>query len=483
MTGSFLRLDIDHFGISAKVVEQGYKKRSVTDECRILFADLTPEEEVQDLFGAAVDMLDQKMDLQPFSKAVIFVPTGDICYRMLSVPFKSGKKISQMLPFELESFLPGNDQAYISDFHLLDIPGDAHLILSGSIAETAIASYFTALACFNIYPGVVAPRGHAAVTGFLHQRKELSSFVFVYLARYEACLALVNKRIPGAVRTFSPGVRASGENLAAAVRQAIIGFNQRTGVQVAFDIFVCMAEKSSSADMIGHALEIKLADLAGLRPVDAGCQKGPVVEIISPEGLLSDIVPDKPVRYLFNFCKGEYGASSFVNTYFSQIAAGAVLFVCFLGLLLARAGMDNAKLQDQIAAIDQTAVAIYMETFPDKTRVQDPYLQMQANVREAMKNTGRTVDTNPSGNDADVKVLEIIDDISQKIPDAVDVEISGLLFNKGRLVLSGSTDNFNNVDNIKTRLESAALFQKVGISGAAADKQGDRVNFKFNIEL
>jgi general secretion pathway protein L len=483
MTKSFLRLDIDHFGISAKVVEQGYKKRSVTDECRILFADATPEEEVQDLFGAAVDMLAQKMDLQSFSKAVIFVSTGDICYRILSVPFRSGKKISQILSFELESFLPGNDEAYLSDFHLLDTPGDENLVLSGAIAETVVASYFTALACFNIHPRVIAPKGYAAVTGFLQQRKEISSFVFIYLARYESALVLVNNRIPSAVRTFSPGVRASGESLAAAVRQTIIGFNQRTGVQVAFDIILCMDEKSSSADMISHALETKLADLAGLRPVDAGCQKGPVVEIISPDGLLSDIVPDKHVRYLFNFCRGKYGASSFVNTYFTQIAASVALIVCFLGLLLARAGMENARLQDQIAAIDQTAVAIYMETFPGKTRVQDPYLQMQANVREAMKNTGGTVDTNLSGNDADVRVLEIIDNISRKIPDTIDVEISGLLFNKGRLVLSGSTDNFNNVDNIKTRLESAALFQKVGISGAAADKQGDRVNFKFNIEL
>ncbi len=482
MTGSFLRLDIDHFGISARVVQHGYKKRSVTDECRILFADVTLEDEDQDVFGAAMDMLAQKMDMQSFTKAVIFVPTGDICYKILSVPFRSGKKISQILPFELESFLPGNDEVYISDFHLLDISGDENLVLSGSIAETAVESYFTALACFNIHPRVVAPKGYAAVTGFLHQRKENSSFVFVYLDRYETVLVLVNNRIPSAVRTFSPAIRASGESLAAAVRQTIIGFNQRTGVQVAFDIVVCMDEKSSP-DMICHALETKLADLAGLRPVDPGSQKGPVVEIINPDGLLSDIVPDKHVRYLFNFCRGKYGASSFVNTYFSQIAASVALFVCFLGLVLARAGIDNAKLQDRIAAIDQTAVSIYMETFPDRTRVQDPYLQMQANVREAMKNTGSAVDTNPSGNDADVKVLEIIDDISQKIPDAIDVEISGLLFNKGRLVLSGSTDNFNNVDNIKTRLESAALFQKVGISGAAADKQGDRVNFKFNIEL
>ncbi|MFO7912421.1 MAG: PilN domain-containing protein [Desulfotignum sp.] len=483
MSRSFLRLDIDHFGIRAMVVEQGVKKRSVTDECRVLFSEVTSEDENQDMFGAAMDMAARKMDLQSCAKAVIFVPAGHVCYRILHLPFRSRKKISQILPFELESFLPGNDHGYVSDFHLLDIPGDENLILSGSIAQTAVESYFTALACFKIQPRVIAPKGSAAAAGFLHQQKDISTFAFVYLAPYEAALVLVNNRIPCAVRTFSPAVRASGDLLADAVRQTIIGFNQRTGVQVAFDVVLCVDETFSQADMVCHALEIKLADQAGLRPVEAGCQKGPAVEIVRPGSLLSDILPDKPVRYLLNFCKGKYGASSFVTTYFSQLAASAVLFVCFLGLVLAHAGIDNAKLQDRIAAIDKKAVSLYMDTFPEKTRVQDPYLQMKANVREAMKNAGTTAGTNPSRDNAEVNVLEIINEISKKIPDGIDVEISGFLFNKGRLVLSGSTDNFNNVDNIKTRLESAALFQKVGISGAATDKQEDKVNFKFNIEL
>jgi general secretion pathway protein L len=483
MSRSFLRLDIDHFGIRAMVVEQGGKKRSVTDECRVLFSEVPSEDENQDMFGAAMDMAVRKMDLQSCAKAVIFVPAGHVCYRILRLPFRSRKKISQILPFELESFLPGNDHGYVSDFHLLDIPGDENLILSGSIAQTAVESYFTALACFKIQPRVIAPKGYAAAAGFLHQQKDIPTFAFVYLAPYEAALVLVNNRIPCAVRTFSPAVRASGDLLADAVRQTIIGFNQRTGVQVAFDVVLCADETFSQADMVCHALDIKLADQAGLRPVEAGCQKGPVVEIVRPDSLLSDILPDKPVRYLLNFCKGKYGASSFVTTYFSQLAASAVLFVCFLGLVLTHAGIDNAKLQDRIAAIDKKAVSLYMDTFPEKTRVQDPYLQMKANVREAMKNAGTTAGTNPSAGNAEANVLEIINEISKKIPDGIDVEISGFLFNKGRLVLSGSTDNFNNVDNIKTRLESAALFQKVGISGAATDKQEDKVNFKFNIEL
>ncbi len=63
------------------------------------------------------------------------------------------------------------------------------------------------------------------------------------------------------------------------------------------------------------------------------------------------------------------------------------------------------------------------------------------------------------------------------------MEISRFLFNEKRIVISGSTDNFNNVDKIKNKLEASDLFGNVSISSAAADKKEDRVNFKFIIEI
>ena len=62
-------------------------------------------------------------------------------------------------------------------------------------------------------------------------------------------------------------------------------------------------------------------------------------------------------------------------------------------------------------------------------------------------------------------------------------DISRFLLNKERLVLSGTTDNFNNVDKIKGIIESSQMFRTVNISSAAADKKDNRVKFKFIIEM
>ena len=144
--------------------------------------------------------------------------------------------------------------------------------------------------------------------------------------------------------------------------------------------------------------------------------------------------------------------------------------------------LDNSEMYKRIRFFDEKALSIFTATFPDQKRVQDPYLQMKANVKEILKKTNADTDKNP-GFRKEVRVVDVLSELSMKIAPTVDVEVSSFLLNSGRLVLSGSTDNFNNVDQIKTSLEASDFFKKVDISSAAADKKGDRVNFKFNIDL
>jgi general secretion pathway protein L len=198
--------------------------------------------------------------------------------------------------------------------------------------------------------------------------------------------------------------------------------------------------------------------------------------------LIITVSPNFTGDGLVNFCKGKYSPTSFLKTHFYFIAASIVLFFFMIGSGMLNTGLDNSKLYKKISFIDEKALSIFMKTFPDQKRVQDPYLQMKANVKEILKKTDADSDKNLiSGKE--VRVVDVLAELSLKIIPAIDVEITSFLLNAGRLVLSGSTDNFNNVDKIKTGLESSEVFKKVDISSAATDKKGDRVNFKFNIDL
>ena len=98
-----------------------------------------------------MNIIARELDLEPCSKATVFVSDLLISFRNLELPFKSQKKIEQVLPFEIETHLPGTDETYISDFHILDSADDSNLILSASIAEFIVEKIFLKLDVFYFH--------------------------------------------------------------------------------------------------------------------------------------------------------------------------------------------------------------------------------------------------------------------------------------------------------------------------------------------
>ena len=61
--------------------------------------------------------------------------------------------------------------------------------------------------------------------------------------------------------------------------------------------------------------------------------------------------------------------------------------------------------------------------------------------------------------------------------------LTQLLIGPDSVLLSGSTDTFNTVDDIKSRLEGQAGFKGVTISSATMEKSDNRIRFKLKVQL
>ena len=458
MIDSFLHIELDNTGIKAMIIEKTNKNISIKDTCHVLFKDLPDSEENHDPFDAGMDIISQKIDLKMCSTASIFVSPLLIYFRNIDLPFSSKNKIKQILPFELKSLLPDIKKEYISDFHIFDSQDGSNLILSASMIESEIGKYFAKLENFNIRPLLITHAGYAAAVKFLQENKNILTFAFLYITDSDITLVLVNNQKPCAVRSFLY-CQISPEDIAVFVKQSILGFNQRTGNDISFDIFVCLNKDNHIYDDIEK----------NLKPQSESISK------IDTNDLLLNISPDKNVKYLFNFCKGKYDTSSFLRKYLPNITVTIVLFLCLFIVSMINLNSENSRLNRRIAAIDNKIASIFTTSFPDEKKVIDPYLQMKANVENTVQNT--------SLDGKKIKVVEVIKELSIKINSSIDINASRFLFNNKQLILSGATDNFNNVDNIKKAIESSDLFKKVSISSAAASKKDNRVKFKFIIEM
>jgi hypothetical protein len=63
------------------------------------------------------------------------------------------------------------------------------------------------------------------------------------------------------------------------------------------------------------------------------------------------------------------------------------------------------------------------------------------------------------------------------------VDFTRLVIQPENVVISGTTDTFNSVDDIKSRLEQIQYFEKVTISSSNIDRSGEEVRFILKVAL
>jgi general secretion pathway protein L len=177
-----------------------------------------------------------------------------------------------------------------------------------------------------------------------------------------------------------------------------------------------------------------------------------------------------------NFRKGPFAVKkrwlehkkSLIKT--GALAAVVLFFVCFNIFL------DFYYTGKKLTLLDRQITEIFQTTFPDVKRIVDPLQQMRVKIKEVQKQSEFVIEAGKN-----IRAVDILNNISKVIPRETDVELNRLVIGLENVMVSGETDTFNAVDDIKGRLEQIKLFKIVTISSANMD--GDRIKFKLKMEL
>ena len=73
--------------------------------------------------------------------------------------------------------------------------------------------------------------------------------------------------------------------------------------------------------------------------------------------------------------------------------------------------------------------------------------------------------------------------ISKHLPKKMDINLTRLDMGGESVMISGDTDTFNTVDDIKSRLEQSSIFKKITITSTNKEKSGNRIRFKMKMIL
>jgi general secretion pathway protein L len=179
----------------------------------------------------------------------------------------------------------------------------------------------------------------------------------------------------------------------------------------------------------------------------------------------------------FNFRKDEFE----IRTHYQglkkgvrQVAVFLILIFCFL---MVDMGTDYYLLKKRNTVLEESIRKTFRKTFPDVKKIVDPVQQAKVKISE-LKQSGMS---NPEGY-SKYTVLDLLRDISERIPKSVDVHVTRMVVDSESVRITGTTDTFNTVDNLKSGLEPSPYFGAVAISSANLDRTGKRVQFELRME-
>ena len=483
MSRKILGIDIRNHFLSAVLLNSSLREYRVDDYIHLPFSD--PDDSEKGL-AAALEILTEKLDLAG-SDCVVSIPAGLFTFRNLQVPFNNSKKIRMVLPFELEPTLPYAVDDLVVDFVPLNgsPDGEQTELIAAAIEKNRLTPYIEALASIQVDPEKLTLSGLPTALCLAHQADLEEDQLFIEIDETSGTLFMLAGDNLQLIRSFPlpPAGPYKAKMLSAQIQQTLSAFQESSELNLQpLEVVasgIGLDEANMAAD-ISKALDIpvkaaSMADRMGI-PVESDTGN-PWIPAQMDNALALALMEVEGLEAL-NFHKGQFAAQKFLSKHKSPLIKTGILAAAVLALMFFNVLMQTYTVNKQVRGIERQMTQIFKATFPEVKTIRYPYPEMQARMRETKKNAAFQAEAGPH-----IRSIDILNSISEKIPANIKVDFTRLVIQPENVVISGTTDTFNSVDDIKSRLEQIQYFEKVTISSSNIDRSGEEVRFILKVAL
>jgi general secretion pathway protein L len=497
MPGKILGIDIKTDSVTAVLVEGGLRGYTITGYGRTMI------EEGRGLEGglaALSEQVDLKADTQ-----ICSIPAEQASYRNFPMPFRDKKKIRQAIIFEVETMVPFSIEDLVVDFTMTD-QSEQSQILAALIRRERISECLESLQRHGIDPGILDINGVPMALWLFKQDDTPDSGLLLDIGAKTSTMVLFLKRHISLIRPFS----LSGTFFAQSITDQ--EYKQSEGTQKDEQIEALFTSLCRDVRHTIHAFgvlekgkiepeKVYITGQGSLHPgVESILEKalyapverinlardahvamnGDIAGVWDPatmDNALALALRDSRQGMGFNFRKEEFEVKKrYVGL--RKLMRNAALFGGIIILLiLTDVGIEYYSLKNKYTKLDNQISKIFRQTLPEVTRIVDPIQQMKAKIQEISVS-----DLSLPGIGREERVLDLMRDISIRIPTSLDVRVLSMVIDPETVQIKGETDTFNTVDAIKKGLEPSPYFNEVIISSANLDRSGKRVQFEVNLK-
>jgi len=485
MSGKIFSIDIRYHGIAGLLIKNSLKGNRIEAQRYIPYADSVdeqglPEERVSDALKKVMEDLDLSG-----CEYVVSICSEFISYRNLQVPFKDRRKIRQILPFELEPTLPYAIEDVTVDFQMVR-QGENTDIFAGVVNTVMLETLLETLKENNIDPRIVMPSGLSAAICLSRFSDAHKDFIIVDI---DEIYCTVFASVSGHIRFARSFVTKTSDSELKQKKLADSIFKTLTALESLFVVdFAPSIVFISGNDLIDDAFFQTLNSVLGIpiQPVDILNEVNLNLTISSDmrfdDDLMNNALSLAVIEILGISPINFYGDRSIAKKYWEEykkdfiqigLTAAFVFVIAMFNVLF-----DAHFLQKEVNQLNKQIAGIFQATLPDITKIVDPLQQMRVRIQQEQK---KNMFTGEMGEEA--LNIDILKDISLLIPQQLDVEFTRFVRGDKSLLISGNTDTFNAVDEIKITLARAKTLKNITISSANLEKSSNRIQFKLKIDL
>lgn len=458
---------------------------------------------------------------------VVSVPGLSVSTRIITLPFTDRRKIARVIPFEVEGYIPLTVEDVVISYHILRQEEGKTKLLAVTVRKDLLRETLETLGKVKVVPRIVDVDFMALfnLSQLLVEGGE-GCYAIVDIGEAKTTVCIVDgqslglgRSIPLAGRSISQAIERefglSPEdserfketeaflplleqgNLSGQQRKISRTVESAVGPMVqeiarTFYAFEAEAQKrvdrvylsggtaqlTNLSAYVSEKMDISVELLPSIP--SGGVRVGPQDRLFMPHAYGLGVRGVANGRYSqVNFLKDEFA----YRTEIKGMKGKLVYIGVFLGIILLLFIFDGVNRyvakQQRYSELKGEIRQVFKQTFPEVKRITGERQQMKSRILELQRESQTIISLGGSPASA----LDLLRELSGRIPPGVEVDMQTFSFDAERVRLSGRTDSFESVDRILKALQEFELFKDVSLSNAKVEATDNKVDFKLSISL
>ena len=481
-------LEIDEGELRASVLQTTFRDYKVAAFHRAPVANGATVEQVKRFLAQHAEAGDTILSALP----------GDrVTWRTFFLPFRDAKKLSQTIPFELESSVPFGLDEVVVDYQILHRDRAGTLVLAALVQKEDLEHHLELLRQSGADPKIV-DIGPLAALNTLNLVPNLPpTFVFVDFAPRATTAALYRDRELVGLRTLThaappaatngdgqPSTRAANgagnDDLVNELRWTLLALN---GAPLDDEMVCYVAGDPAIIDAVerplGAALPFEVRRLDRLPLRNLGPEVGAQAPAFSSSlGLaLREVSPSNTLG--INFRRGEFTYHRAQQELRQAVRGVVILGIIVVALTLVDMGMKRYQLAQQAGAVDTQIQKVFAATLPDMGRVPNPKGTLHDEIEALRQRVDLLNDIVPVSSSTSIDILRAA---ASAVPTKIRIDCEEYTMDPNEVRVRCNTETYDSVDTIKEELLKTGYFSDVEVKDAKAGKSGG-VDFRMNMKL